>query len=1601
MKKFLLILLVGLLLIGLLSPTALARTETVMNQAGLIAELANPQTTVIQLGQNITLDTEIAILRNITIRSGPGGPFTLTQGVANSPHFSIAQPTGAARITLTLDNIELAGAANSGGVLVGRNGTLTMNTGAVIRNSGLLGGVVQVSNEGGIFNMNNGAVIRNNVTTDGTVHVAGTFTMGNGAVIRNNNTTTGGGVHVAGSGTFNMNSGAVIRENVAVNGGGVYVAGPVTGTPVTRNNFTMAGGAQILGNTATNGGGVHVTGRMNMTGAAIIEGNTANGSGGGVFVAVGGRVVNMPNGAAIRGNTAGNGGGVFVDDTTIIPAAQRPFTMAGGAIISGNRATTNGGGIFSSVLENLGINAGARFFNNSAGGGAFIPPATGQAGGIPVLNTDTSTSSFMTVNPRRPLNNWDINYTEGAPVSISFTVLVNARYRALLDFSGTDFTYSDGFYRHTGSRPTTGALYFLPPNFPVPTAQPGVAITWNRTGTWQGANAPGMSTADARSTPIFGTTTFTAVVADPRITVNLNANGGAFAPEVEDQVRVTRGSAYGALPEAVAGTGTRYGMAFGGWFTSQTLANGTDETGRVDGTTLVPQNATDPHTLWARWEFVPVTIQFINITYPDNPVAANQVLRGNHIINRGTVYRAALDWASTGLAAPSPGEWTLAGWATAPTGGIIITPETRVPAIATNSANPIRLYAQWISADEQPFTVTLNPNQGTFAPGATTTFTGIRGGTYAFLDTVSDPTRAGWDFLGWFFSPTDTRIWSDTPITETADHILYARWVQSPDITIQFRTNDGTFATAPVGYRNVEGRIGMPLGPAIAAVGVPTAPPGPNAHFQGWFTARTGGEQVTDATPIGDIRTPPGTGSVPVGDVLPIYARWGPAPAPQVVTFDPNGGTFTGASQMPTRTVQRPPGTPARTYAQAFNAQNVLQGGLSGQGTLDPPTRPGYNFTGWFTAAAGGTQVLHTTAVSADLTRTLFAQWSTSTRNITFIPNGGTPATSQTVSATIGANWNTVTPAVPTAPVGWTFAGWWTAPTGGTQLPTGGVIPAAGMDTFHARWTRNITFNANGGTMTTPSTVLVTRGQTWTEIAPTVGRDNYHLVGWYDAETGGTRMAGIVPDGQQSTVWARWIAARNVTFNANGGTFPIAGNPTMRIETAPLGGPYMDAFDTAGFPRNPGHYFAGWFTAAIGGIRVDATTSAHADSTLFARWVSDVDFESSPEQRLLTFNGNGGTPSIQQRVIHETATRANALAGVATPAGERSFVDWFTAETGGAPWTADVTEDLTLWARFEGEITFNANGGTFAVVGADDDPTSRTVESGRAGTFAAAIAAVGIPTREDTREFAGWFDTPSVFGGNEITEETLLSGNAPATLFARWGRLYEEHLAFMHGDDLGNFNPGANITRAEVATILVRTRLADSFVQDTLPPGMDEFDSFSDMEPGTWYFYYVAWAYDAGIIFGSPADDEGLIMNFRPEEYITRQELAAIIARTTELRAPGSPALRDWDQTSNWARGYVYTVFREGWMVGNVYQEFRPSYNITRAEVATAVNRMLSRVDSGPALTRANLQNPSDARSFPDVASGAWYFASVLAASNDHMLSRNVVGVIDWMEITE
>lgn len=454
-------------------------------------------------------------------------------------------------------------------------------------------------------------------------------------------------------------------------------------------------------------------------------------------------------------------------------------------------------------------------------------------------------------------------------------------------------------------------------------------------------------------------------------------------------------------------------------------------------------------------------------------------------------------------------------------------------------------------------------------------------------------------------------------------------------------------------------------------------------------------------------------------------------------------------------------GTASGGFLISYNANNATTGNppanqiklsdvpltlASNTGNL---ARTGYTYSGWNTAADGfGTSFAEGATYTANAALSLFARWTVNTYTVTFDANGGDSPSQANKQVTFDAPYG---PLATVSRTGHTFAGWFTAPTGGTLISAASTAAIAENHTLYAQWTPNtytLTYDANGGGSPSPATQPITYGTPYGTLA-TVSRTGHTFNGWFTAASGGTQVttATIVTTSGNQTLFAQWTPdSYTVTFDANGGETP---SPTSQQAT------YGSVYGTLPSTSRTGYQFTGWFTAPTGGIQVTpfTTVTITAPLTLFARW--------TPATYTVTFNANGGsTPSPAGKAV--TFDAAYGPLATTTRSGY-TFNGWFTEPSGGLPISAttlvDDAENHTLFAQWTPDnytITFDANGGTTAV------PATREV------TYDAAYGPLATTTRSGYI-FSGWFTAAS--GGSQVNDTTTVTTAQNHTLFAQWTSL--------------------------------------------------------------------------------------------------------------------------------------------------------------------------------------------------------------------------------------
>ena len=293
------------------------------------------------------------------------------------------------------------------------------------------------------------------------------------------------------------------------------------------------------------------------------------------------------------------------------------------------------------------------------------------------------------------------------------------------------------------------------------------------------------------------------------------------------------------------------------------------------------------------------------------------------------------------------------------------------------------------------------------------------------------------------------------------------------------------------------------------------------------------------------------------------------------------------------------------------------------------------------------------------------------------------------LSATVTANTGYSLPAAVTVTVnGSTLAASkYTYQGGKITIPAGYIKGAIGITAAAVPKTYTVSFHVNYSGGTNPASRTVTYNSTYGTLpAPT--RRGYTFGGWYTTKalTTPVKSSTKVTTAGGHTLYAKWTAnTYTVTLDANGGTVTPA--TLSVVYDGKYGDGYNDSLPSA---KRDGYTFTGWYTAKIGGLKVEPfhLISKAYDHTIYACW--------TPNTYTVTLIGGGGKGTSLASYTYgvETELPTDWTKQCA------KFDGWYTAQTGGERVTRISTTtlgDQSYYARWSDAHT--------AVVDAAVEPT--------------------------------------------------------------------------------------------------------------------------------------------------------------------------------------------------------------------------------------------------------------------------------------------------------
>lgn len=491
----------------------------------------------------------------------------------------------------------------------------------------------------------------------------------------------------------------------------------------------------------------------------------------------------------------------------------------------------------------------------------------------------------------------------------------------------------------------------------------------------------------------------------------------------------------------------------------------------------------------------------------------------------------------------------------------------------SNTISFQRIQGVW----RQLFTVTINANGGTLSGNSDWTISGSTatkqvpyGTVVGTLPTATPYSKTGYDVAFDKFYDSESggnEVNSNKTIEDSLT--IYARYTEAAKTyTVTVRVVNGTIpatdrwtvaadgksATKTVTYDSPYGTL-----PDLEDYTVDDEV-GYTYVFAGWKLSEDESASIIDGN-----ETP-----VKTDDDHELYAKYTKTPNKYKITFNKNGGTG---------------GTDEVWFI--YDKEGYINGGkiyfdeactieLSSSNFV-APTKDGYQFN-CYTDSSGNHAIIDndgTYDAEDDQSQvfqypydlTFDAVWIKKV-TITFDPGLGGSVSPKTQEVLYGRSYGTL-PTPTKSRVGYTvtFKGWFTASSGGNKVEETTTVTNESDHTLYAQWeeTANsytVTVDACGGEITFPSNSgwgssieknsafrSIQYGSAY-NLPTTVTKSGYTFLGWYTAETGGSKVesSGTMLTASNHTLYAHW-ELKTVTVTVTGTSTPAGTGYSFMAET--------------------------------------------------------------------------------------------------------------------------------------------------------------------------------------------------------------------------------------------------------------------------------------------------------------------------------------------------------------------------------------------------------------------------------------------------------------------
>lgn len=352
------------------------------------------------------------------------------------------------------------------------------------------------------------------------------------------------------------------------------------------------------------------------------------------------------------------------------------------------------------------------------------------------------------------------------------------------------------------------------------------------------------------------------------ITLSYNANGGSGAPSSQSA------NVYNATTSnkfTISSTKpTRTGYTFAGWSTSSTATSASYSSGGS-----ITLSSSD--TLYAVWTEHYLTVNYYsnNATYYNGTSTALNTVNNNNVLIWTQKYYYDNDYSSglnnyssgSTLGMIRTGYSPTGNWGTSTSGGTLVHQDTgfatgadlaHVLGKSLNSGNAsVNVYAQW---QANTYTISYKANSGTGTDQAQTVTYGVSWTTKGAIYTKTGYTQTSWNTKA-DGTGTNYSLNAGQTNQQLSNLTLYAQW-KANTYTVTLDANGGSVSptSKTVTYDSTYGTLPVPTRAGY--------------KFLGWYTAKSGGTQITSSTKV----------TITANQTL--YAQWEPM---NVAYYNDNG----------------------------------------------------------------------------------------------------------------------------------------------------------------------------------------------------------------------------------------------------------------------------------------------------------------------------------------------------------------------------------------------------------------------------------------------------------------------------------------------------------------------------------------------------------------------------------------------------------------------------------------------------------------------------------------------------------------------------------------